>query len=239
MPRMKKTEIPSSPALVASNDATFLLLPRLGPDALALVSSGVIALQVFQTDAVETKSLDWMGSVLGTELFTVLFVALLVEIASRRRAAPTLWMGLLIVAGLVAYCPQVLMLARSSWNQGLWVFVPFLWSMVERLRRLWTLPIAPPLEKLRTRALAFGRLQTAMSGFMVLFFLLLASLLVNHPDPDFPYRVSIHLLPCFLIFFFAVACIDTLRVHGESFARAPRRLWSKAPDRQLTQIDPI
>jgi hypothetical protein len=132
------------------------------------------------------------------------------------------------------------MLAKSSWYQGVWVFLPFVWSMVERFRQLWTLPRASRLEKLRSRALAFDRFQTGLSGYFLMFLILVASSMASD-DPDFPYRAAAILIPGFLSLFFAIACIDEIRVHSEGFARSPRRLWAKPgrPDPTLTEMKPI
>ncbi|HEV8582101.1 MAG TPA: hypothetical protein VGX68_23780 [Thermoanaerobaculia bacterium] len=236
---MKKPDS-SELAIVADRDPALRLAPRLLPDALAFAASLVIVWQALRTGDVDERSMSWVTSVLAGELFTFFFVVALVEVASRRRQPPTLWVGFLIIAALLVFCPTVLMLAKWSWHGGVWVFLPFLWSMVERLRQLWTLPRASLLEKLRTRALAFDRFQTGLSGYFVMFLVLVASLMVSD-DPDFPYRAAELVIPGFLALFFAIACIDEIRVHGEGFARSPRRLWAKPgrPDPTLTEMKPI
>lgn len=233
---MKKPEV----AIVADQDPALRLVPRLLPDAAALVASLVIVWQALRTGDLDERSMSWVTSVLAGELFTFFFVVTLVEVASRRRQPPTLWVGLLTIAALLVFCPTVLMLAKWSWHGGVWVFLPFVWSMGERLRQLWTLPRASLLEKLRTRALAFDRFQTGLSGYFVMFLVLVASLMVSD-DPDFPYRAAGLVIPGFLALFFAIACIDEIRVHGEGFARSPRRLWAKPgrPDPTLTDMKPI
>jgi hypothetical protein len=236
---MKKPDS-SEVAIVADQDPALRLAPRLLPDALALVASLVILWQALRTGDLDERSMSWVTSVLAGELLTFFFIVALVEVASRRRQPPTLWGGLLIIAALLVFCPTVLMLAKWSWHGGVWVFLPFLWSMVERLRQLWTLPRASLLGKLRTRALAFDRFQTGLSGYFVMFLVLVASLMVSD-DPDFPYRAAGLVIPGFLALFFAIACIDEIRVHGEGFARSPRRLWAKPgrPDPTLTEMKPI
>jgi len=236
---MKKPDS-SEVAIVADQDPALRLAPRLLPDALALVASLVIVWQALRTGDLDERSMSWVTSVLAGELFTFFFVVALVEVASRRRQPPTLWVGLLTIAALLVFCPTVLMLAKWSWHGGVWVFLPFVWSMGERLRQLWTLPHASLLEKLRTRALAFDRFQTGLSGYFVMFLVLVASLMVSD-DPDFPYRAAGLVIPGFLALFFAIACIDEIRVHSEGFARSPRRLWVKPgrPDPTLTEMKPI
>src|SRR6185295_2315102 len=234
-----KKPVSAEVAIVAGQDPALRLAPRLLPDALALVASLRIVWLALRPGELDERSMSWMTSVLAGELFTFFFVIGLVEVASRRRQPPTLWVGLLTFAALLVFCPTVLMLAKWSWHGGVWVFLPFLWSMGERLRQLWTLPRASLLEKIRTRALAFDRYQTGFVGYIVMFLVLLVSLMVSD-DEHFPNLAAELAMPSFLALFFAIACIDEIRVHGEGFARSPRLLWSKLrPDPWLTKIEPI
>jgi len=240
MKTKKSDKAESEMAIVADKDPVLRLVPRFSPDFLALVASLVIVWQALRDGDVDERSMNWVNSVLAGELFTFFFVVTLVEVASRRRTPPTFWGGLLTTAALLAFFPTVLMLAKWSWYGGVWMFLAFLWSMGERLRQLWTLPRAGRLEKLRTRALAFDRFQTGISGYFLMFLVLLGSLMLSD-DPDFPYQVAEVVIPIFLAFFFAITCIDEIRVHGEGFARSPRRLWAKPgqPDPTLTEMKPI
>jgi hypothetical protein len=240
MKTKKSDEAESEMAIVADKDPVLRLVPRFFPDLLAFLASLVIVWQALRSGDVDEKSMSWVNSVLAGELFTFFFVVALVEVASRRRTPPTLWVGLLTVATLLVFFPTVLMLAKWSWHGGVWMFLAFLWSMVERFRQLWTLPRASRLEKLRTRALAFDRFQTGLSGYFVMFFILLGSLMLSD-DPDFPYHAAEMVIPIFLALFFAITCIDEIRVHGEGFVRSPRRLWAKPgrPDPTLTEMKPI
>ena len=230
----------SKVAIVADQDPSLRLVPRFFPDFLTLVASLVILWQALSTDQMDERSRNWMNWVLAGELFTFFFIVALVEVASRRREPPTFWVGLLTIGALLVFCPTVSMLVKWSWYGGVWMFVPFVWSMGERFRQLWTLPRASRLEKLRARALAFDRFQTGLSGYFLMFLFLIASLMVND-DPDFPYRAAEVVIPGFLALFFAIACIDEIRVHGEGFARSPRRLWAMPgrPDPTLTEMKPI
>jgi hypothetical protein len=240
MKTKKSDEVKSEMGIVADKDPVQRLLPRFSPDFFALVASLAVVWQALSRGDVDERSMNWVHSVLAGELFTFFFVVTLVEVASRRTAPPTLWVGLLTVAGLLAVFPTVLMLARWSWYGGVWMFLAFLWSMAERLRQLWTLPRASRLEKLRTRALAFDRFQTGLSGYFMMFLVLLGLLMLSD-DPDFPYRAAEVIIPIFLALFFAITCIDEIRVYGEGFARSPRRLWAKPgqPDPTLTEMKPI
>ncbi|HSS78817.1 MAG TPA: hypothetical protein VLV54_19010 [Thermoanaerobaculia bacterium] len=237
---MKKADS-SEVAIVAGQDPALRLAPRLLPDALALVASLIIVWQTLRQGALDERSMSWMTPVLAGELFTLFFVVALVDIASSQRQPPTLWGGLLIIAVLLFVCPTVLMLAKWSWHGGVWMFLPFLWSMSERLRQIWTLPRASLLEKIRTRALAFDRFQTGSVGYVVMFLVLFASFVVSEVrDDHFPNLAADLAIPSFLALFFAINCIDEIRVHGEGFARSPGLLWSKLrPDPRLTKIEPI
>lgn len=240
MKTKKSDKDESELGIVADKDPILRLVPRFFPDFLSLVASLLLIWQAVSTGDLDERSRNWMNWILASELFTFFFIVVLVEVASRRREPPTFWVGLLTIGALVVFCPSVLMLVRWSWYGGLWMFIPFLWSIGERFRQLWTLPRATRLEKLRTRALAFDRFQTGLSGYLMMFLVLIASLAVND-DPDFSLRAGGLVIPCFLALFFAIACIDEIRVHGEAFARSPRRLWAKPgrPDPTLTEMKPI
>lgn len=239
---MKKPEIAPNAGIVAEHDPNFRLLPRLLPDALALGASLIIAFRAIRYGGVDERSMNWVTTVMAGELFSLFFLVALVEVASRRQQPPTRWVGLLTIAALLVFCPSMLMLLKWSWYAGIWVFLPFLWSLGERFRQLWTLPRASRLEKLRTRALAFDRFQTGLPSYFAMFILLIVLLFVfGDADVDFPYRLAGKVMPTFLAMFFAIMCYDQIRVHGAEFARDPRRLWAKPghPDPTLTKIDPL
>jgi hypothetical protein len=222
---MKKPDS-SEVAIVAGQDSALRLVPRLLPDALAFVASLRIVWLTLRPGQLDERSMNWMTSVLAGELFTFFFVIGLVEVATRRRQPPTLWVGLLIIAALLVYCPTVLMLAKWSWHGGVWMFLPFLWSMGERLRQLWTLPRASLLEKIRARALAFDRFQTGYVGYIAMFLFMFASFVVSD-DEHFPNLAANLAMPSFLALFFAIA-------------RSPGLLWRKLrPDPSLTKIELI
>ncbi len=217
----------SEVSIVASQDPALRVVPRLLPDALALAVSLLIVWQAFRPGELDEKSMNWVMTILAGELFTFLFVVGLVEVASDWKEPPTLWGGLLVIAILLVTCgPTVFMLAKWSWHAGVWVFLPFAWSMAERFRQLWTLPRASPLEKLRTRALAIDRFHTCFVGYMGMFLTLVVVMMASD-DGDAPGRVADWLMPSFLALFFAIACINEIRVYTEGFARSPRRLWAR------------
>lgn len=239
---MKKPEITPNPGMVAEHDPAFRLLPRVLPEALALGASLVILFRSFRDGELDERSMNWVNTVMAGEVFSLFFLVALVEVASRRRQPPTRWVGLLTIAALLVFCPSMLMLLKWSWYGGIWVFLPFLWSLGERFHQLWTLPRASRLEKLRTRALAYDRFQTGLTGYFAMFLLLLGIFFASEAaDAEFPQRLAGRVLPCFLAIFFAIMGYDKIRVHGAEFARDPRRLWAKPghPDPTLTQIEPL
>jgi hypothetical protein len=179
-------------------------------------------------------------SVLAVEALTSIFVVALVTFASFLRRPPSLGLGLALIAMLLFMFPTVLALAKWNWNRRLWIFLPYVWSMGERFRQLWTFPRASQLEKLRTRALAYDRFQTGFFGFLGVSLLGIGSIMVSDND-DLPHRAGELLLPISLALVLAIACIDQIRVHGKGFARSPRRLWAKPgrPDPALAEIKPI
>ena len=66
---MKKPDS-SEVAIVADQDPALRLVPRLLPDALALVASVVIFWQALRTGDLDERSMSWVTSVLAGELFT-------------------------------------------------------------------------------------------------------------------------------------------------------------------------
>jgi hypothetical protein len=230
----------SEVGIVAGQDPALRLAPRLLPDALALVASLRIVWLALRPGALDETSFNWMMAVIAGELFTFFFVVALVEIASSLRQPPSLRVGLATIGALFFIFPTVLMLAKWSWQGGVWMFLPFVWSMVERLRQLWTLPRASLLEKLRTRALAWDRFQTGSVIFIATFLILVAMMMVTD-DEHFSTEPGELVMTSFLALFYAIACIDEIRVHGAGFARSPRRLWARPgrPDLTLTKIVPM
>ena len=224
-------------ANAAPSAAAGLLAARLLPELLSLLLALAIALAVLpeRISAPPQTILQWF---VMTEGVTLMFLCTAIDIASRLRRAPPWWGGLLLCVALLVVYPQVPLVVFEALREGLWIALPFAWSIIERLRELWTLPGQPTIEKLRRRALTFGRLY---SGLVLAGVYVVTSLLEN-------LTISPHgvgggvvegLAPWFIAAFFALAAHDTLRVHRPAFAVRPGNLWSRFDGLQSVHPGPI
>jgi hypothetical protein len=168
---------------------------------------------------------------------TVLLMWSLIDVATRLRAPPPWWLGVAIILGLLFAYPDVGSLLAWAWNQGLWVFLPVAWSVLERLRELWTLPRASRLEKLRRRALSGARVYTALFLGAGLVLAMLGNVVFGSGfdgSAGWMQRLQLGLLCAF----YAIAAADAWRVHRPAFERRPRMLWRPAHD-DTTHLDPL
>ena len=178
-------------------------------------------------------TVDWL---VGIEAATLLFMVALVDVATRLKRAPPWWLGLVLIIGLVIVFPEIIALVVTAWQMGLWVFLPLLWSVAERLRELWTLPTARALEKMRRRALSWVRLSTGVVLFGVCVLVLLVRSVLS-PDHD-PGESIAHLALPLLCLFYLIAVFDAWRVHRPAFAARPRSLWPFFDDGASASIHP-
>ncbi len=165
-------------------------------------------------------TVDWL---VGIEAATLFFMVALVDIATRLKRPPPWWLGLGLIIGLVIVFPEMIALIVAGWQMGLWVFLPLLWSVLERLRELWTLPTASAIEKMRRRALSWGRLGTGVVLFGVCVAVLLGRSILD-PDHD-PGGAIVHVALPLLCLFYLIAAFDAWRVHRPGFAARPKSLW--------------
>jgi hypothetical protein len=230
---------PAVPAVAApprSNDPV-PLLARLLPECLALAAALALALDLLP-HWVATPPQEILQWVVMTEGATLMFLCTVVDIASRLRRAPPWWAGVLGSVALLVLYPQVPALVVGALREGLWVALPFAWSILERLRELWTLPAQPRLEKLRRRALTFGRLYT---GLVVAGTYVLTSLVeyLTIAPQGIQGGVVEGLAPWFLVAFFGLAAYDAWRVHQPAFAAKPRNLWHRFDTGETASLDPL
>ena len=232
---------PESPANIVGSAApppagAVAFTARVLPEILSLLLALAIALGMLPAQIHDSPQLvlQWVAM---TEAVTLMFLCTVVDIASRLRRAPPWWVGLLLCAALLVLYPQVPQLMLEAMREGLWIALPFAWSILERLRELWTLPSQPRLEKLRRRALTFGRLYSGLviAGIYVVSFFLDLTI-----SPDgVAGGVVEGLAPWFVAAFFALAVHDTLRVHRRAFAARPCSLWQRFDGEQTAYLDPL
>lgn len=214
-----------------------LLAARVLPESLSLAIALMIATHV--TPAwFATEPLLLVQWVVMTEAATLMFLCTVVDIASRLRRAPPWWIGLLICAAVLLLYPQVPQLLLAALDEGLWIALPFAWSILERLREIWTLPGQPRIEKLRRRALTFGRLYSGLVvGVSSAVGGIAATLLVTGLDGMG--ELVANVAPWCLVVFFGLSVVDTVRVQRPAFAARPSNLWPRIDAEQTDYLSPL
>jgi hypothetical protein len=189
------------------------------PDVAAVFGGGYLEFAVFADGA------------------TLMMSATLIDVASRLRRRPPGWLAALIAIGILVLYPETFTLLGMAWSLGLWTLLPFAWSIVERLRALWTLPSASKLEKIRRRTLTFDRLYVAL----IVAFCALGVMLVHAAlnDGSFDPALTQRLLPWALLMFYGIATFNAWRVHQPAFARRPRSLLPWIDQGQANYLDPL
>jgi hypothetical protein len=172
-----------------------------------------------------------------TEVMFSLAQATLTDVATRLRKRPPWWVLLAIVLGLGLLYPETMTMLRGAFAEGWAVFVPFAWSVLERLRELWTMPEASRLEKMRRRALVGGRITIVLVfGFAAVAVAGVSYLLGWDPGgADLLGRTA----GWWLAAAFAVAAADIVRVHLPSFARRPRALLHFMDPLGVEYLEPV
>lgn len=212
------------------------LLARLLPEALSLATALAIGFGAFPAGS-DGGPLEIIGWAVMVEAVTVMFLCTVIDIATRLRRPPPWWGGILLAAALFALYPEVPRLLLAAFREGLWIALPFAWSLLERLRELWTLPGQPVLERLRRRTLTFGRLYTGLVVAAVAAFTGVAAALGGGMDVLGAFIVAA--TPWFVAAFFALCAWDVVRVHRPAFAARPVSLWPRIDGGQSADLSPL
>jgi hypothetical protein len=211
------------------------VLPKLLPElslALAFLAAAIFP------DRVGPRVRETMDFVVLVEVLFCMGQGTLTDIATRLRKPPPWWLGLLILGGLLLFNVQVLGLTTGLVREGGWlVALPFLWSLVERGRELWTMPRASRLEKLRRRALVSGRISLVLIGGGVAIAAMGLSYLVDDVDGGGPFVERYAAWG--LAVLFGLAAFDVWRVHRPAFARRPRALFGAFDPLRVTDLSRI
>ena len=210
------------------------MLSKLLPELTLVVTLAALLLIPSWVPWLDANALEFA---IAADVAMTLMSATLVDVASRLHRVPPWWLGMLIAGGILLMYPGAGALILMAWQEGLWIVLPFAWSLVERLRELWTLPAATTLEKIRRRTLTFDRLYTALAlgGISV------AGLVVNDILHDGNVAMSSHewVLPLLALIFYGVAAFNAWRVHQAAFAARPRSLWPWVDGGQATDLSPL
>ena len=210
------------------------ILPKLLPELS--VALAAVALQLWP-ERVGPWVRDGLTFIAFTEVTFAMFQATLTDISTRLRRRPPWWALAGIALGLLLLYPEAIKMASAAFREGWPVFLPFAWSLLERLRELWTLPGAPRLEKLRRRALVSGRLAIPLlTAGAALAAAGMTSLLDLQPGGfDFLGATA----GWWLAAAFALAAFDVVRVHLPGFADRPRALVTSLDAMHLDSPSPL
>lgn len=159
----------------------------------------------------------------------------LVDIATRLKKRPPVWLIVIIVAGVVLLSGEALTLLQMAWSGGMVVFLPLLVSVAQRGSSLWHMPDKSRNEKIAARALIANRITTGL----VLFGLLTVAAVAGTMFHD--YFDLLTGRPMILgagALYFAVAAFDAWRVRGQKFAEKPTVLFRFDP-LHITYLDPL
>lgn len=160
----------------------------------------------------------------------------LVDIATRLRKRPPVWLAALIVIAVVALSGHSLDIVKVAWQRGAVVFVPLLVSIAERGTVLWRMPGRPRIEKLAARALIANRITTGLA----LFGLVTLTMVLGVAFSSFDHFGDI-VGPAAMIagaLYFGIAAYDDWRVRGAKFAEKPRVLFRYDPI-DIDYLEPV
>jgi len=209
--------------LMAALLAMAALLDFIPPERLGTVTIALL------------QSRDALFFALMIEGGFLLMQGTLVDIASRLKKRPPVWLIVLILGGVVLFSGEARSVLRSAWEQGLVVFVPLLLSLAERGAILWHLPSRSTIQKIAARALISNRITTGLA----LFGLMTAVMMVGVIFSLYEFS-SLGAWPPLAAgaVYFGVAAFDDWRVRGRRFAERPSVLFGFDP-LGITHLDPL
>lgn len=197
------------------------------PDALMALVMALAALSPFIPMPLffAQQQLD-LFFVLVVEGGFLLMQGTLVDIATRLKKRPPVWVIPIIVAAVALFSNGVLDVLRMAWDRGAVVFIPLLVSLAERGTVLWTMPNRTRIQKIAARALIGNRITTGLA----LLGLITALMLIGVATDAYDWNA----LGTVVTFgggavYFAVAAYDDARVRGAKFAERPRVLFRFDP----------
>jgi hypothetical protein len=210
------------------------LYSKLFPELSILVLLVLLILAPQQAWWIDRQALEFGVMADGA---TLMLSATLIDVASRLQRAPPWWLVPIIVTGLFLAYPEAWQMLTMGWSLGIWCFLPFAWSILERLREMWTLPRASRIEKIRRRTLTFDRLYTALvlGGLWIGAGLLW--LLVFGAGLEAIFDTS--RLEWLLLAFYAINVGNVIRVHRPAFQQRPRSLLPWIDGDQASYLDPL
>ncbi len=158
----------------------------------------------------------------------------LVDIATRLRKRPPIWLVPIIVGGVLLFSQGSLGVVSMAWHQGGVVFVPLLLSLAERGAILWNMPNRSRIQKIAARALIANRITTGLwlAGlFTVAMLIGVATNRFENFSGTWPLMAAGAL-------YFGIAAFDDWRVRGRRFAERPRVLLGFDPI-HIEYLEPV
>ena len=208
---------------------------QLLPELLLMLTAGAL---VYAGANADPSRLDALFIVATLEGAMLMASATLIDIASRIKRPPVGWVAVVLVLGLLLMNPYIFTLLYATWIEGgLWIFVFFAWSIIERFSAMWTLPKAKPIEKIRRRTLIFDRLYVGL----VLALALVAVWLLNAWQNDGSAQIDFaeRALPWLVLIYFLIASINVWRVQQPHFAARPRSLLPSIDQSQGSDLSDL
>ncbi len=218
----------------AKRDMSSAMLAKLMPELSMLLS---IVLLVINPFGPLTPHPAIIGFALAVEGVSLMFFCTLVDIASRVQMRPPWWVGVLIVGGVLLMYPDLITVLKAAFVEGMWVFLPLLWSLVERIRELWTLPGASKQEKIRRRTLTFDRLWV---GFTLVLAATACAIVVVFLHEDGLVALLNPIMPVTVaLVYYALAAVNAWRVHQPAFTKRPTSLVPWLDRGDGTNLSPL
>ena len=210
------------------------LLPKLLPELWMVGAALAVALWPERVGYPLREGLFFVAMV---EVGFCLVQGTFTDLATCLRKRLSWWVVVLIVGGLALLYPEAVGLVRAAFAHGWAIFVPFLWSLCERLRELWTMPGASRLEKLRRRALVSGRmlLVIVFAGAAIA----AAGLTYALDAAGGGFAMLQRTAGWWLAAAFAAAAFDVVRVHRPAFERRPRALLRRFDPLGVEDLSPL
>ena len=199
--RMRRFAFPVPDALLAFIYLAFVaghFFPQFIPHAMFDASGGLVFALI-----VEGAFLYGQGT--------------LVDIATRLKKRPPIWLIPFILGGVILFVGNqtgAWAVLRAAWDQGSYAFLPLLLSLIERGVMLWQMPTRTTTQKMAARALISNRIITALVLTGLIVIAQITSLLTS----EWPVLLAGAI-------YFGIAAYDDARVRRPAFAEKPTVLF--------------
>lgn len=160
----------------------------------------------------------------------------LVDIATRLKKRPPVWLIPIIVGGVALLSGHSLTVLQMAWERGSIVFIPLLLSLAERGAVLWNMPDRSRIQKIAERALIANRITTGLGLFGLVTVAMVIGVIFTDQYDTFTTGAWPPLLAGAI--YFGVAAYDDWRVRGRKFAERPRVLFRFDPI-HIEYLEPV